>query len=205
MVVNNLKACNAFMLCNGPTALQELTNSFNEKLRNENDLLRHNTVVFTGGEKALQVLPSLIDKIPEAKLNLAIYYLRLGEIDAAAELMEEFEANSPESHIVLGTIHAEIGQMTGSEEDIQRSQKHFDVVGNSPNECDTIPGRLSMASSLFLQQNYNDAIEVFDSVKRILGVSAYVVRHFNSSYMLFTFMISFIFAIFYVANQRKYG
>jgi hypothetical protein len=33
-------------------------------------------VVFRGGEGALQVLPSLVDVIPEARLNLVIYYLK---------------------------------------------------------------------------------------------------------------------------------
>jgi len=43
---------------------------------NDNDLLRHNLVVFRGGENALQVLPPLVDVIPEARLNLVIYYLK---------------------------------------------------------------------------------------------------------------------------------
>ncbi len=40
------------------------------------DLLEHNLVIFRNGEGALQVLPPLIEVIPEAKLNLIIYYLR---------------------------------------------------------------------------------------------------------------------------------
>ena len=36
--------------------------------------------MFRGGEGALQVLPPLIDVIPEARLNLVIYYLRQGEL-----------------------------------------------------------------------------------------------------------------------------
>jgi hypothetical protein len=40
------------------------------------DLIRHNLVVFRAGEGALQVLPSLVDVIPEARLNLVIYYLK---------------------------------------------------------------------------------------------------------------------------------
>ena len=35
-------------------------------------------VVFRGGEGALQVLPQLVDVIPEARLNLVIYYLKQG-------------------------------------------------------------------------------------------------------------------------------
>lgn len=42
------------------------------------ELIRHNLVVFRGGEGALQVLPPLIDVISEARLNLVIYYLRQG-------------------------------------------------------------------------------------------------------------------------------
>ena len=34
--------------------------------------------MFRGGEGALQCLPPLIDVIPEARLNLVIYYLKQG-------------------------------------------------------------------------------------------------------------------------------
>lgn len=40
------------------------------------ELLEHNLVIFRNGEGALQVLPQLVDVIPEAKLNLITYYLR---------------------------------------------------------------------------------------------------------------------------------
>ena len=49
----------------------------------DNDLLRHNLVVFRGGENALQVLPPLIDVIPEARLNLVIYYLKNDDVNEA--------------------------------------------------------------------------------------------------------------------------
>ena len=38
-----------------------------------NDLIKHNLVVFNGGEGALKTLPSLVDVIPEARLNLVSY------------------------------------------------------------------------------------------------------------------------------------
>jgi len=41
-------------------------------------LIRHNLIVFRNGEGALQVLPSLIDVLPEARLNLVIFYLKQG-------------------------------------------------------------------------------------------------------------------------------
>lgn len=39
-------------------------------------------VVFRGGEGALQVLPPLVGVIPEARLNLVIYYLKQGVLRA---------------------------------------------------------------------------------------------------------------------------
>lgn len=38
--------------------------------------------VFKGGENALQVLPPVVDLIPEARLNLVIYHLRNEEVQA---------------------------------------------------------------------------------------------------------------------------
>lgn len=40
-------------------------------------------VVFTGGENALQDLPPLVEIFPEARLNLAIYYLKNDDINEA--------------------------------------------------------------------------------------------------------------------------
>ena len=36
-------------------------------------------MIFRSGEGALQVLPQLLGVVPEARLNLAIYYLKHGE------------------------------------------------------------------------------------------------------------------------------
>lgn len=56
--------------------LDKISTSFNYA----RDLFRHNMVVFQNGQNALQILPSLVDVIPEARINLAIYYLREGQI-----------------------------------------------------------------------------------------------------------------------------
>ena len=39
-------------------------------MKQANELIRHNMVVFSNGEQALQVLPAIVDSIPEARLNL---------------------------------------------------------------------------------------------------------------------------------------
>ena len=83
----NLKACNHYQLYNGKAAEAELKALQNTattgNIFQDSDLLRHNLVVFRGGENALQVLPPLIDEIPEARLNLVIYYLKNEEVHEA--------------------------------------------------------------------------------------------------------------------------
>ncbi|EDO30962.1 predicted protein [Nematostella vectensis] len=69
----NLKACNHFRLYNGKAAeteLKALQENASPSFSFASDLIKHNLVVFRGGEGALQVLPPLVDVIPEARLNL---------------------------------------------------------------------------------------------------------------------------------------
>jgi intraflagellar transport protein 56 len=67
----NLKACNHFRLYNGKAAETELKVLSDKGVNmTSSSLIRHNAVVFSNGEHALQVLPQLIDVIPEARLNL---------------------------------------------------------------------------------------------------------------------------------------
>lgn len=73
---------------------------------NDNDLLRHNLVVFRGGENALQVLPPLLDIFPEAKLNLIIYYLKNEEINEAYNLVKDLQPTSPKEYIIKAVVYA---------------------------------------------------------------------------------------------------
>ena len=71
----NLKACNHFRLYNGKAAEAELKFLSDKGINiQSNELVRHNLVVFSNGEHALQVLPGLVDSIPEARLNLVRIY-----------------------------------------------------------------------------------------------------------------------------------
>lgn len=90
----NLKACNTFRTFNGKAAEAELA-ELGDYGGQENDLVTHNKVVFRGGEGALQLLPPLQGFIPEAKLNLVIYYLRAGEVGEAYNLVKDMEPQSP--------------------------------------------------------------------------------------------------------------
>lgn len=78
------------------------------------DLFKHNLVVFQNGEGALQVLPSLVDVIPEARLNLVIYYLRQGNIADAYDLMNDVDPSQPNEYILKGVVNAAVGQEQNS-------------------------------------------------------------------------------------------
>jgi intraflagellar transport protein 56 len=146
----NLRACNHYQLYNGKTAEDELRLilkvPYTGNLFEDNDLLRHNLAVFRNGKNALQVLPQLVDEMPEAKLNLVIYHLKNDEIEAAFNLIKDMEPVLPKECILKGVVHAVIGQQSDSKEHLKVAQQLFQLVGSSATECDTIPGRQCMAS-----------------------------------------------------------
>ena len=93
-VALNLKACNQFRLYDGKAAEAELAPLTKEAFtvdKIESKLVRHNMVVFQSGERALQILPPLVGVVPEARLNLVIYHMHMGEVQEAFELMKDIE------------------------------------------------------------------------------------------------------------------
>ena len=168
IIAVNLKACNMFQLCDGEAALEVIDAHCDGETKEEHDLVRHNVVAFKDGEGTLRVLPRLVDKIPEAKLNLAIYYLRHGEIEAASDLLGDMEADSPQSHIVLGILNAELAQTKGDTLARTKATHHFQSVGKSSAQCDTIPGRQCMASYFYLTNQFDDVVHYLGSIESYL-------------------------------------
>ncbi|CAG0913187.1 unnamed protein product [Notodromas monacha] len=164
----NLKACNHFRLYNGKAAeaeLKALKDACSPNFRFGDDLIKHNLVVFRNGEGALQVLPGLVDVIPEARLNLVIYHLKQDELRDAFSLISELEPTVPQEYILKGVVHAAIGQETGSRDQLKSAQQYFQLVGGSASECDTIPGRQCMASCFFLLKQFDDVLLYLNSIK----------------------------------------
>ncbi|KAG5279003.1 hypothetical protein AALO_G00105060 [Alosa alosa] len=164
----NLKACNHFRLYNGKAAEAELKNLIDissSSFEFAKELIRHNLVVFRGGEGALQILPPLIDVIPEARLNLVIYYLRQDDVQEAYNLIKDLEPTTPQEYILKGVVNAALGQEIGSREHLKIAQQFFQLVGGSASECDTIPGRQCMASCFFLLKQFEDVLIYLNSVK----------------------------------------
>ncbi|KAJ3197005.1 Intraflagellar transport protein 56 [Irineochytrium annulatum] len=168
VVAINLKACNHFRLYNGKAAEAEL-HTIAERphsvFRFGEDLIKQNMVVFRGGEGALQVFPTLLDVIPEARLNLVIFYLRNDDIVSAYNLMKDVEPATPQEYILKGIVNATLGQDQESRDHLKIAQQYFQLVGGSASECDTIPGRQCMASCFFLLKQFDDVLIYLNSIK----------------------------------------
>lgn len=164
----NLKACNHFRLYSGKNAeteLQTLHDLTSSSFEYAQDLIKHNMVVFKSGEKALQILPPLIDVLPEARLNLVIYFLREDELQEAYNLLKDLEPTTPQEYILKGVVNAALGQEQDSQEHLKIAQQYFQLVGGSASECDTIPGRQCMASCFYLLKQFDDVLIYLDSIK----------------------------------------
>ncbi|CAJ0931732.1 unnamed protein product [Ranitomeya imitator] len=164
----NLKACNHFRLYNGKAAEAELKSLMDNTLSSfefAKELIKHNLVVFRAGEGALQVLPPLVDVIPEARLNLVIYYLRQDDVQEAFNLIKDLEPTTPQEYILKGVVNAALGQDLGSRDHLKIAQQFFQLVGGSASECDTIPGRQCMASCFFLLRQFDDVLIYLNSIK----------------------------------------
>jgi len=165
----NLKACNHFKLYNGKAAEMELKHlrdiSSTGAFSFGSELIKHNLVVFRGGEGALQALPPLIDVIPEARLNLVIYYLRQDDLQEAYNLIKHHEPTNPQEYVIKAVVNAALGQSEGSREHLKVAQQYFQLVGSSASECDTIHGRQCMASCFFLLKQFDDVLIYLNSIK----------------------------------------
>ncbi|KAJ1441103.1 hypothetical protein B484DRAFT_343219 [Ochromonadaceae sp. CCMP2298] len=188
----NIKACNHFRLYNGKAAEAELKFLSDKGINIQgNELIRHNMVVFSNGDQALQVLPGLVDSIPEARLNLIIYYLRHGNINEAFDLVSDLDPATPQEYIIKGVVHATLGQSTGNREHLKMAQQCFQLVGTSAHECDTIPGRQCMASCYFLLRQFEDVNIYLNSVKAYMyndddfnynhGIALAATRNYKAS------------------------
>uniref|UniRef100_A0A8C5S9I0 Intraflagellar transport protein 56 n=1 Tax=Laticauda laticaudata TaxID=8630 RepID=A0A8C5S9I0_LATLA len=176
----NLKACNHFRLYNGKAAeaeLKSLMDSASTSFEFAKELIKHNLVVFRGGEGSLQVLPPLVDVIPEARLNLVIYYLRQDDVQEAYNLIKDLEPATPQEYILKGVVNAVLGQEMGSRDHLKIAQQFFQLVGGSASECDTIPGRQCMASCFFLLRQFDDVLIYLNSVKVSKNYNCLVYIH----------------------------
>ncbi len=63
--------------------------------------------------------------IPEARLNLVIYYLKNEEINEAYNLIKDMECVHPKEYTLKAVVHAMIGQNTEQKEHLRIAQNFF--------------------------------------------------------------------------------
>ncbi|CAH1116872.1 unnamed protein product [Phaedon cochleariae] len=170
VIATNLKACNTFRLYNGTSAENELRSIVeqNSNVGFGYDLLKHNLVVFRDGEDAMQIFPSLVDIVPEARLNLVIHYLRNDDTKEAFDLLKDLQPAVPQEYILKGVVNAALGQELNSQEHIKIAEECFHLVGSSTSECDTIHGRQCMAAAFFLGGQFEEVLVYLTSIKSYL-------------------------------------
>jgi intraflagellar transport protein 56 len=176
IVANNLKAAIEYNSTGNDKAaksylneLQNLSKS-SHNIIEDNDLLRHNLAVYDNEESSnsnkLRVFSSLIDIIPEAKLNLIIYYLRNEQVNQAFNLIKDVQPVTTKEYILKAVVHCLLGQQSDkNQEHIKKAQTFFQSIGASASECDTIEGRQCMASCFRLNGLFSDEIIYLESVE----------------------------------------
>jgi intraflagellar transport protein 56 len=165
----NLKACNNYQVYSGKNA-EEVLRPVQQKFKGgdlfkESDLLRHNLVVFRGGENAMQILPPLIELFPETRLNMVIYCLKNESTEEAFNLVKDLNPTNPREYIIKAVALLQYGHKKDSREHLKSAQQLFQIVGASATECDTIPGRQCMASCFFLLKQFDDVLVYLNSIK----------------------------------------
>jgi len=111
------------------------------------------------------VLPPLVDVIPEARLNLVIHYLKNEEVNEAYKLVKDMDCVNPKEYILKAVVHCVMGQKNDQKEHLRIAQNFFQMVGASPSESDTIPGRQCMASCFFILKQFDDVMVYLKSIR----------------------------------------
>ncbi|CAK8695657.1 unnamed protein product [Clavelina lepadiformis] len=166
-IASNLKACVHFRLYDGKAAEGELKHYLDVASPSAfgSEFINHNKVIFRRGESALQILPPLVGIIPEAKLNLALYYFTQEEYLEAFQLVEFMEPATPNEYVIKGAIYAGYGQEESLRHIISMAQQCYHKVGSS---ADTLVGRQCTACSNFLTKNFEQVVVYLDSIKGYL-------------------------------------
>uniref|UniRef100_A0A1I7ZQK1 TPR_REGION domain-containing protein n=1 Tax=Steinernema glaseri TaxID=37863 RepID=A0A1I7ZQK1_9BILA len=166
VTVINLKAACLFRLYDGERAVAELKRIPEQAFASHyaKHILKHNLVVFQNGEAALQVLPALVDIVPEARANLIIFHLRRNELSEAHALIQ-YEPKQPTDYLLKAVVLCTIGYHTGKAEALEQAADYFQTVGQSVAECDTITGRQCMASHYFIKKMFEEVVVYLDSIK----------------------------------------
>jgi len=168
-VALNLKSCNDYRRGGGALAeagykdlalkSKSVTHDFDA------NTIKHNLVVFRNGEDAMTVLPPLVDIIPEARFNLAVYHLRQGENEQALKLIMDEEPVTPQDYIIRGVVYAALGADDDQSKWAQEAKKYLHSIGDAESERNTVPGRKCMAQYFYLERDWSQVLIYLNSIE----------------------------------------
>uniref|UniRef100_A0A8R1IT42 Uncharacterized protein n=1 Tax=Caenorhabditis japonica TaxID=281687 RepID=A0A8R1IT42_CAEJA len=78
------------------------------------NICKHNLVLLRNCETALQVFPTLMKHVPEARLNLILYYLNRENLNDAINLCKDFDPMAPYEFLVKALTCLRWGQANNS-------------------------------------------------------------------------------------------
>jgi intraflagellar transport protein 56 len=168
----NLKACAYLRLFDAEIAQSQIlqVRKFSSAAYSFIDsLVEHNLVVFHDGEDGFSVLPGLVDVLPEARLNLAVLYLRDNNPAEAYRLVQQFLPVDPSEVILKATVMLAYGQLTQEASLIEEARDALGDVGDMDGMRDTLAGRQCLATKQFLAVDYNETLRVLQTIEQQCG------------------------------------
>ena len=171
-VALNLKSCDYLRLFDPNTAESQLLQirKFSSATYGFVDgLINHNLCIFHDGEDGFKILPKLLGQIPEARYNLSILYLRESNAVEAYDLLQEFQPLDVTESILKASVDLAYGQVNADANCIEEANQIFSEVGDMDVVRDTIPGRQALATTKFIQGDYEATLKVLSSVEAHIG------------------------------------
>lgn len=171
-VTLNLKSCDYLRIYDAQTAesqILQIQKFSSASYSYFDNLLSHNLCVFHGGDDGFKILPKLINILPEAKYNLAILYMRQNNPLEAENLMHDFIPLDIQDTILKASVSLGIGQLMPDDNAIVEAKELFMEIGHQDVVKDTVPGRECLASALFLSQDYEETLRIFQTIEEIIG------------------------------------
>jgi intraflagellar transport protein 56 len=169
----NLKACCLYQLFDSASATLEVKSLLAKapEALKQHDFLAHNSSVFRDGDGGMTTFAALSEAIFEAKYNLILFMAKNGEIIEAYEMIKFLPTMSFKDQLLKAVIFLMVGNKNHDKKLISQSQTLFNTVGQSPSECDTIPGRQASACAHYLAENFQEVVTYLTSIEPYAGDS----------------------------------
>jgi intraflagellar transport protein 56 len=168
----NLKACSYLRLFDTEIAesqLLQIRKFSSASYSFVDSLIKHNLVVFHGGEDGFTELPKLVGSLNEARYNLAVLYMRQSNSTEAYNLLQKFQAVDINDSILKATVWLAYAQVASDAGMMEEANQIFAEIGDMDVVRDTVPGRQCLATSKFILTEYEEALRVLQSVEQSIG------------------------------------